>query len=73
MKNLSIRHRILGSFAIILALMTLMAGIAYYQLARIDRAAYSVEHDTTPGLYYSTMIRWVSMKSSVMLPRIMVL
>ena len=57
MKNLSIRHRILGSFAIILALMTLMAGIAYYQLARIDRAAYSVEHDTTPGLYYSTMIR----------------
>jgi len=57
MKHWSIRQRLLGSFALILALMTLMAGIGQYQLAAIDAAKFSVQRDALPGLYYSTMIR----------------
>ncbi|MDN0085180.1 methyl-accepting chemotaxis protein [Crenobacter sp. SG2305] len=57
MKHWSLRQRILGSFALILALMTLMAGIGHYQLTAIDAAKFSVQRDALPGLYYSTMIR----------------
>jgi len=57
MKHWSIRHRILGSFALILALMTVMAGIGHQQLTAIDAAKFSVQRDALPGLYYSTMIR----------------
>ncbi|MDM8354700.1 methyl-accepting chemotaxis sensory transducer [Pandoraea communis] len=57
MKHWSIRHRILASFGLILALMALMAGVAYTRLAAIEQEAHSVETDSTPGLYYSTMLR----------------
>ncbi len=57
MKHWSIRHRILASFGLIIALMALMAGIAYSRLAAIDQEANNVETDSTPGLYYSTMLR----------------
>ena len=57
MKHWSIRHRILASFGLILALMAFMAGIAYTRLVAIDQEANSVETDSTPGLYYSTMLR----------------
>ncbi|WP_414477725.1 methyl-accepting chemotaxis protein [Pandoraea pnomenusa] len=56
-KHWSIRHRILASFGLILALMAFMAGIAYTRLVAIDQEANSVETDSTPGLYYSTMLR----------------
>jgi methyl-accepting chemotaxis protein WspA len=37
--------------------MGFMAGIAYTRLAAIEHEAYSVESDSTQGLYYSTMLR----------------
>ncbi|GAB3629607.1 methyl-accepting chemotaxis sensory transducer [Pandoraea terrae] len=61
MKHWSIRHRILASFGLILALMALMAAVALTRLGAIEREANSVETDSTPGLYYSTMLRgaWI--------------
>jgi methyl-accepting chemotaxis protein WspA len=56
MKNWSIKQRILGSFALILILMALMAGISAVNLSSIEKSATSLRKDSTPGLYYSTMI-----------------
>ncbi|KAF1044365.1 MAG: Methyl-accepting chemotaxis protein McpB [Herbaspirillum frisingense] len=56
MKNWSIKQRILGSFVLILVLMALMAGISAVNLGRIEKSATSLRQDSTPGLYYSTMI-----------------
>jgi methyl-accepting chemotaxis protein WspA len=50
MKSLSIRWRILGSFAIVLAVMTIMAGVALKQLATVSREATRMQVDTLPGL-----------------------
>lgn len=56
MKNWTIKQRILGSFVVILILMVIMAGVASTRLAKIDDEATSLRQDSTPGLYYSTMI-----------------
>lgn len=56
MKNWTIKQRILGSFALILLLMALMAGISAVNLSRIENGATALRQDSTPGLYYSTMI-----------------
>ena len=39
MKNLTIRRRIMASFAVVLALMVLMAAVAYTRLTTIERQA----------------------------------
>ncbi|AKC68960.1 methyl-accepting chemotaxis protein [Pandoraea oxalativorans] len=70
MKHWSIRHRILASFGLILALMALMAGIAYTRLSAIEVEAHSVEHDSTPGLYYSTMLRGAWFESYQLLQQV---
>jgi len=69
-KHWSIRHRILASFGLILALMALMAGVAYTRLAAIEREAFSVESDSTPGLYYSTMLRGAWFESYQLLQQV---
>jgi len=56
MKNWTIKQRILGSFAVILILMVVMAGVASTRLAKIEDEATSLRQDSNPGLYYSTMI-----------------
>lgn len=56
MKNWTIKQRVLGSFALILVLMGLMAIVAWFRLAKIDDEATSLRNDSTPGLYNSTMI-----------------
>ncbi|WDZ94623.1 methyl-accepting chemotaxis protein [Herbaspirillum sp. WKF16] len=56
MKNWTIKQRILGSFTLILILMALMAGISAFNLSHIQKSANSLRQDSTPGLYYSTMI-----------------
>ncbi|MFJ3057585.1 methyl-accepting chemotaxis protein [Herbaspirillum sp. NPDC087042] len=56
MNNWTIKQRILGSFVLILLLMALMAGIFAVNLGRIEKSANSLRLDSTPGLYYSTMI-----------------
>ncbi|VVE69681.1 methyl-accepting chemotaxis sensory transducer [Pandoraea anapnoica] len=70
MKHWSIRHRILASFGLILALMALMAGVAYTRLSAIEVEAYSVESDSTPGLYYSTMLRGAWFESYQLLQQV---
>jgi len=47
MKNWTIKRRILGSFCVILAVMALMAAVAYTRLAEIQREAISFKEDST--------------------------
>ena len=56
MKYLTIRRRIVLSFTVILALMTVMAAVAYTRLIRIEQLATSVELETLPGLDYTHLI-----------------
>ena len=56
MKNLTIRRRIIASFAIILALMLVMATVSYTRLIRIEQQAQSLNVDSLPGLYVSHQI-----------------
>ncbi|MDP9082340.1 MAG: methyl-accepting chemotaxis protein [Pseudomonadota bacterium] len=56
MKTWTIRRRLLGSFAIILALMMVMGGIAWTRLATIEKAATSAATDSIPGLDLSNEI-----------------
>jgi methyl-accepting chemotaxis protein WspA len=57
MKNWTIRQRLLGSFAAILALMLLMGGAAYLKLVGIEKDATSAASDSVPGLYWGTLVR----------------
>lgn len=56
MNNWTIKQRLLGSFLLILLVMALMAGISAVNLGHIDKSAKALREDSTPGLYYSTMI-----------------
>jgi methyl-accepting chemotaxis protein WspA len=62
MKNWTIRQRILVSFTVILALMVVMASIAYTRLASIEQKTAELDKDSLPGLYYSTLITsvWIT-------------
>jgi methyl-accepting chemotaxis protein WspA len=50
MKNLTIRTRMLASFAIVLTLMITMAAVAYTRLLAIEDQAAFIASDTVPGL-----------------------
>jgi len=56
-KQLSIRHRILASFGIILTLMLVMAALSYTLLGGIDREAKSLEDDSMVGVSLSNDLR----------------
>jgi methyl-accepting chemotaxis protein WspA len=56
MKNWTLRARIAVSFAVILALMMVMAAVAYSRLIRIEQLTSSMEEDILPGLKYSNQI-----------------
>jgi methyl-accepting chemotaxis protein WspA len=56
MKRWTIRGRILGSFAVVLFMMILIAGVAYFCLTRIDQETASLQKDSIPGVYYSTRL-----------------
>jgi methyl-accepting chemotaxis protein WspA len=57
MKNLTIRQRILGSFAAVLAVMSIMAGLSFASLVRTENEATAIERNTMPGLFYSLRMR----------------
>jgi methyl-accepting chemotaxis protein WspA len=61
MKNFTIRARILVTFAVVLAVMLVMGGVAYTQLAHIEEQASGVAARTAPGLYYGTQIMLASL------------
>ena len=57
MKNWTLRHRILASFAVIIAIMLLMVVASYTRLQKIEESSDDVRTDSMPGVYYSSMIR----------------
>jgi methyl-accepting chemotaxis protein WspA len=50
--HLTIRQRILGCYALIMAIMLIMGGILYAHLGAITRETRSVEEFSLPALYY---------------------
>jgi methyl-accepting chemotaxis protein WspA len=56
MKNLTIRRRIMASFAVVLALMVIMAAVAYTRLMNIEQEATYIAGDALPGLTYTNQI-----------------
>ncbi|BCB18990.1 methyl-accepting chemotaxis protein [Bosea sp. ANAM02] len=56
MKSLTIRRRILISFAAILAVMSAMAGASYLWFLQTEREVIEVETKTVPSLYYSAQL-----------------
>jgi len=57
MKNWTLRQRLLASFAALIAIMLLMAGMAYAHLLSIERSERKLQTDALPGLYYTDRIR----------------
>ena len=57
MKNWTLRQRLLASFAALIAIMLLMAGMAYAHLLSIERSEHRLQTDALPGLYYTDRIR----------------
>ncbi len=56
MTSLTIRRRILLSFAAILVVMSAMAALSYAWFVQTEREATAVETKTVPGLYYSAQL-----------------
>ena len=50
MKNLTIRRRIMASFAVVLALMVIMAVVAYTRLTNIEQQAIYIANNALVGL-----------------------
>lgn len=57
MKNWTLRHRILASFAVIIAIMLLMIVASYTRLQKIEESAHDVRDESIPGIFYSSLIR----------------
>ncbi|CAN7328323.1 methyl-accepting chemotaxis protein [Phenylobacterium sp. LjRoot225] len=53
MKNLTIRHRILGSFGLIIGLVAVMGALTYVRLEQIERHAAALLSDSIAGLQVS--------------------
>ena len=56
MKHWGIKQRIYGSFAVVLALMTWMAGVSYLRFAAIEKEAMNLQQVSVPGLYHGLRI-----------------
>ena len=56
MKSLTIRRRILLSFAAVMAVMSAIAALCYVWFLQTEREALAVETKTVPGLYYSAQL-----------------
>nr|WP_274604542.1 methyl-accepting chemotaxis protein [Pseudomonas typographi] len=60
-KHWTLHHRILASFAVVIAIMLMMIVASYTRLVKIESTAEGVRTDSIPGMYISSMIRsaWV--------------
>ncbi|MEP6876494.1 MAG: methyl-accepting chemotaxis protein, partial [Burkholderiales bacterium] len=56
MKTWTIRQRILGSFAAVLALMIVMGGVAYTRLQLVEQDATTIQKDSLPGVAHSSQL-----------------
>ena len=70
MKNWTLRHRILASFAVIIAIMLLMVIASYSRLVSIEASEESVRTDSIPGLYTSSSMRSAWVDSFVLTQRV---
>ncbi|WP_160285997.1 methyl-accepting chemotaxis protein [Pseudomonas knackmussii] len=63
MKNWTLRQRILGSFAVVIAIMLLMVVFSYLRLLAVERDARRVSEDAMPGIYALALVRsaWTDM------------
>lgn len=66
MKNWTLRRRIYASFALIIAIMSLMVLLAYSDLLLIEERAHEMGSGSIPGLYYSGQIRTVDAERIVL-------
>ncbi|HTF71707.1 MAG TPA: methyl-accepting chemotaxis protein [Edaphobacter sp.] len=57
MRQWTIRWRIIGSFAVVLALMLVMAIVAYSRLVKVDTQAAVAQIDTVPGLKHIAEVK----------------
>lgn len=71
MINWSIRQRILSSFGLILALMIVMAAIAYVRFHAIERDTQDLRQDSMPGLRLSASLRASWLESFLATQRLM--
>ncbi|MDB5771003.1 MAG: chemotaxis protein [Burkholderia sp.] len=70
MKNWTIKQRILGSFAVILGMMALMAGVAYVQMSHIVSESTAIQKGAMPGLYSSMRIDAVFHEQQMLIQRL---
>jgi len=56
-KNWTLRRRILASFAVVIAIMSLMVVVSYIALLAVERDSRSVSTDAMPGTYALTTVR----------------
>ena len=57
MNSWTIRHRIIGSFIVILGMMVLMGALSITRLAQINTRADAVVRDAMPGLYHGMVLQ----------------
>ncbi|UCJ18799.1 methyl-accepting chemotaxis protein [Pseudomonas sp. MM211] len=57
MKNWTVRQRIQASFAIIIAIMLLMAAASFERLLKVDGGAKRLLDDAMPGMFHITQVR----------------
>ncbi|WP_084304972.1 methyl-accepting chemotaxis protein [Phytopseudomonas flavescens] len=57
MKNWTVRQRIQASFAIIIAIMLLMAAASFERLLKVDGGATRLLDDAMPGMFHITQVR----------------
>ncbi len=66
MKEWTIRQRILGSFAFIIALMIVMGALVINVFANIEKATNNVETDSLIGLQHSTDILLITLDNQIL-------
>lgn len=57
MKNLTLRQRIMASFAVIIVILLVALVFIYQRMEGIGRDLRHVDEDALPGLYYSSLMR----------------
>ncbi|MEO4046774.1 methyl-accepting chemotaxis protein [Pseudomonas sp. CAU 1711] len=71
MKNWTLRQRILASFALLIAIMLLMAGMAYVHLLNIEQREHELQANALPGLQYTDDIRGNIASNLLLLQRLL--
>ncbi|WP_130410912.1 methyl-accepting chemotaxis protein [Fluviicoccus keumensis] len=66
MKNLTLKHRILASFAIIIVILAAAVLFISVRMSNVEHDTVRVNNEAMPGLYYSTLMRQSLVDSFIM-------